>query len=152
MLLKLCDYIAETRFKMKNKCYSELIRLDTFEERFEYLNLSGYVGESTFGRNRYINQKFYSSDFWKKLRRDIIIRDLGCDLGVEGHIIHGKILVHHMNPLNEDDILRHSAFAIDPEYLICVSFDTHNAIHYGNYLNLGSELVQRYPSDTCPWK
>lgn len=138
--------------KTINKCYSELIKLKTFEERFEYLNLNGIVGTDTFGHNRYLNQKFYASDLWKRIRRDVIIRDLGCDLGVEGHTIYGKILIHHMNPIDERDILRHSAQALDPEYLICVSLDTHNAIHYGRFERLGRDPLLRYPNDTCPWK
>ena len=137
---------------MTDRCYSELIRLNTFEERFEYLNLEGFVGADTFGRNRYLNQQFYSSDYWKRLRRDIIIRDLGCDLGLEGYLIYGKIIIHHMNPICEKDILRHSAYAIDPEYLICVSFDTHNAIHYGSFDRLGRDPIARRMNDTCPWK
>ena len=137
---------------MSDRCYSELIRLDTFEKRFEYLNLKGIVGQDTFGRLRYLNQRFYSSSFWKDLRRDIIIRDMGCDLGIEDHPIYGKIILHHMNPICEEDILRHSAHALDPEYLICVSLSTHNAIHYGSFDKLGLDPIVRQPNDTCPWK
>lgn len=135
------------------RTYSELIQLDTFEERFRYLKLDGTVGESTFGTDRYINQMFYNSDEWKELRRKIIIRDNGCDLGVEGFDIHSKIYIHHMNPISVDDILQHSTYLINPEYLICTKLSTHNAIHYGDEsILLSQQPIIRRPNDTCPWR
>ena len=115
---------------MKMKTYKELMRLSTFEERFEYLKLAGRVGIETFGYDRYLNQMFYGSDEWRSLRDEIIVRDNGCDLSVDGYTIHGKIYIHHMNPITKDDILQHSDSLVNPDYLICVSFATHNAIHY----------------------
>ena len=135
------------------RTYSELIQLDTFEERFRYLKLDGTVGESTFGTDRYINQMFYNSDEWKELRRKIIIRDNGCDLGVEGFDIHSKIYIHHMNPISVDDILQHSTYLINTEYLICTKLSTHNAIHYGDdSILLSQQPTIRRPNDTCPWR
>ena len=135
------------------RTYSELIQLNTFEERFRYLKLDGTVGESTFGTDRYINQMFYNSDEWKELRRKIIIRDNGCDLGVEGFDIHSKIYIHHMNPISVDDILQHSTYLINPEYLICAKLSTHNAIHYGDdSILLSQQPTIRRPNDTCPWR
>lgn len=135
------------------RCYSELIRLKTFKERFEYLRLGGIVGESTFGFDRYLNQQLYTSTFWKKkIRNEIIIRDNGCDLGLEGYDIHDKIIVHHMNPLSIEDVLNVPDEIFDPEFLICVSQRTHNAIHYGDENLLSKGLIERRPNDTCPWK
>ena len=134
------------------KTYSELIKLPTFEERFEYLKLNGVVSELTFGSERYLNQMFYTSDEWRKLRNEIILRDNGCDLGIEGFDIHSKIFIHHMNPITEEDILQHSKYLIDPEYLICVSMRTHNAIHYGDISQVSSTPIERKPFDTCPWR
>ena len=134
------------------RTYSELIKLQTFEERFEYLNLNGVVSQSTFGSERYLNQMFYTSDEWRKLRNEIIIRDNGCDLGIEGFDIYSKIFIHHMNPITEEDILRHSKYLIDPEYLICASMRTHNAIHYGDISQVSSIPIERKPFDTCPWR
>lgn len=134
------------------RTYSELIKLPTFEERFEYLNLNGIVSQSTFGSERYLNQMFYTSDEWKRLRRKIILRDNGCDLGVEGFDIHSKIIIHHMNPISEVDILQHSEYLINPEYLICTCLRTHNAIHYGDKRQVESEPIKRMPNDTCPWR
>lgn len=135
------------------RTYSELKRLRTHRERYEYLKLDGIPGSSTFGNERYINQTFYKSAEWKSLRRQIILRDCGCDLGVEGYEIHGKIIIHHMNPLRPEDILEHSIYTMNPEYLICVSIDTHNAIHYGDVNRiLPNEFISRQPNDTCPWK
>lgn len=139
--------------KMKNiKTYSELITLPTFKERYKYLQLSGAVGEETFGFDRYINQKFYRSQEWKRVRDFVIIRDNGCDLGVEGYDIHGKILIHHMNPIRIDDIRFLSEYLINPEYLISTTLSTHNAIHYGDESLLMAEPIERTPNDTCPWK
>lgn len=133
------------------RTYSELIKLPTFEERLEYLNLNGIVTQTTFGSERYLNQMFYTSDEWRRLRREIIIRDNGCDLGVEGFDIHSKIIIHHMNPISEEDILQHSQYLVNPEYLICVSHSTHNVIHYGNVRQLAINPIERRPNDTCPW-
>ena len=138
---------------MKNiRTYSELCKLQTFEERFNYLTLDGEVGRETFGWERYFNQKFYSSKEWKQIRRDLIIRDNGCDLGVIGFEICGPIIIHHINPITIEDIERTSSYLIDPEYLICVSRKTHNALHYG-VLDMNDYIpVERTPNDTIPWK
>lgn len=134
------------------KTYSELILLPTFEERYKYLRLGGRVGEATFGFDRYINQLFYTSDEWKAIRRVVIIRDNGCDLGMDDREIHDKILIHHMNPISKIDILERSKFLLDPEYLICVCKRTHDAIHYGDDSILFSGPVIRTKNDTCPWR
>lgn len=137
---------------MKIKSYSELSLLPTFEERFEYLKLGGTVGADTFGFDRIFNQKFYQSYEWKTVRNEIIVRDLGCDLGIEDRQIFGRILIHHMNPISLKDISDATKFLLNPEYLICVSHDTHNAIHYGDIRLVKKDLVERKPNDTCPWK
>lgn len=137
---------------MKIKSYSELSLLPTFEERFEYLKLGGVVGADTFGFDRIFNQKFYQSYEWKTVRNEIIVRDLGCDLGIEDRQIFGRILIHHMNPISLKDISDATKFLLNPEYLICVSHDTHNAIHYGDIRLVKKDLVERKPNDTCPWK
>lgn len=137
---------------MSIKTYSELIRLPTFEERFEYLKLKGSVGKDTFGHDRYLNQVFYTSQEWRRLRDKIIIRDNGCDLGIEGREIGGKVYIHHLNPLGTNDILTHSEYLVNPEYLICVSFETHNAIHYGDINLLPRDPIERKRNDTCPWR
>lgn len=134
------------------RTYSELARLPTFEERFEYLKLSGEVGADTFGFDRYLNQIFYRSAEWKRVRDMVIIRDNGCDLGMEGNEIFGRVLIHHMNPVSIDDIKNRSQILLDPEYLISVSHRTHNAIHYGDTELITSKFVERRPNDTCPWK
>ena len=134
------------------RTYSELKTLKTFDERYEYLKLNSNVADVTFGFDRYINQKFYHSDLWKKIRRKIISRDLGCDLAVQGYDIKGKILIHHMNPIEIKDIVNVTEYLINPEYLITVSLQTHNAIHYGNMMNNPNVLIERRPGDTCPWK
>lgn len=137
---------------MSIKTYSELIHLPTFEDRFEYLKLKGSVGKDTFGHDRYLNQVFYSSMEWRRLRDEIIIRDNGCDLGIEGREIGGKVYIHHLNPLGANDILTHSEYLVNPEYLICVSFETHNAIHYGDINLLPRDPIERKRNDTCPWR
>lgn len=134
------------------RSYRELIRLKTFDERFEYLKLNGLVGESTFGFERYLNQTLYNSSKWRRLRNQIIVRDNGCDLGVDGYEIQGLIIVHHMNPISVDDLKEFSDDVFNPEYLICVSLATHNAIHYGDTNLLPKEPIERRPGDTCPWK
>ncbi len=133
------------------KTYSDLRNLRTFEERYAYLKLGGAVGASTFGFDRYLNQEFYRSPLWKRARRDVIARDLGCDLGIEGHEIHDKVYVHHMNPMTPDDIKAGSVDILNPEYLITVSHLTHNAIHYGDESMLPKPIVERQPGDTKVW-
>ena len=134
------------------KTYSELITLPTFEERYRYLRLSASVGEETFGFDRYLNQVFYRSQKWKSIRNHIIIRDNGCDLGIEGREINGRIIIHHMNPLTLEDITRESEYLLDPEFLICTVHNTHNAIHYGDESLLIREPIVRTMNDTCPWR
>lgn len=135
------------------RTYSELIKLPTFKERFEYLKLGGVIGEETFGFDRYLNQMFYKSREWKKLRNDIIVRDNGCDLAMpDREIIDQTILIHHMNPLTKEDILNMTEFVLNPEYLICTILNTHNAIHYGNSDLLYQEPIVRYKNDMCPWR
>lgn len=135
------------------RTYSELMSLPTFEERYRYLKLNGRVGEDTFGFDRYLNQQFYKTDEWRSLRDEIIIRDNGCDLGVLDREIKGqKILVHHMNPITKEDILNQSDFLLNPEYLICVTKNTHDAIHYGDEGLLVTIPKERAMNDTCPWK
>lgn len=136
----------------KRRSYRELSRIPTFNERFEYLKLDGLVGEPTFGFERSMNQMLYSSSKWRRLRNQIILRDNGCDLGVEGFEIPDKIIVHHMNPMTVDDLKDFSDDVFDPEYLICVSQITHNAIHYGDSNLLPKKPIERRPGDTCPWK
>lgn len=137
----------------KLRTYSELILLPTFEERFRYLNLSSIVGEDTFGFDRYLNQKFYRSAEWRRIRDQVIVRDMGCDLGIEDRLIPGKILIHHMNPITDRDIRYATDLLLNPEYLICVSHTTHNAIHYGDEdLLIASTPIVRTPYDTCPWR
>lgn len=138
--------------QMSIKTYSEVIELPTFLERFDYLKLGGRVGEETFGSDRYLNQILYRSTEWRNFRRDMIIRDNGMDLACEGFEIGGKILLHHINPLTEKDIIRLDPKIFDPENVICVSMMTHNAIHYGDESLLVTEPVIRKPNDTCPWK
>lgn len=135
------------------RTYTELSKLKTFDERFRYLQLNGKVGADTFGFDRYMNQIFYRSREWKRIRELVIIRDNGCDLGIEGRDVYGKnILIHHMNPLNLDDIVDRSDYLLNPDYLITTSRLTHNAIHYGDERLLPREPVERTPFDTCPWK
>lgn len=134
------------------RTYSELITLPTFKERFRYLQLSGSVGADTFGYDRYLNQLFYRSPEWKQLRDEIIIRDNGCDLAMDGYDIYGRIIIHHLNPLTKDDILNRSEYLLNPEFLICTTHITHNAIHYGDESLLITEPIERSKNDTCPWK
>lgn len=138
---------------MNIRTYSELIALPTFEERYNYLKLDGKVGEETFGSDRWLNQLFYKKDHdWLSIRDKIIIRDNGCDLAVSGRDIHSRILIHHMNPITKEDILCRSEFLLNPEYLICTTKNTHDAIHYGDESLLVKDPVKRYKNDTCPWK
>lgn len=134
------------------RTYSELVKLPTFEERFRYLKLNGSVGEVTFGFDRYLNQAFYSSADWHRIRDQVIIRDGGNDLGVDGYEIRSRLLVHHMNPISQLDIENENPIIYDPEYLITTMQDTHNAIHYGDESILQKyKLVERKPNDMCPW-
>lgn len=135
------------------RTYSELTRFQTFEERFEYLRLDGKVGIETFGFDRYLNQMLYQrSKEWKSVRDKVIIRDCGCDLGIVDRPIYSKIIVHHMNPITKQDILNMTEFLLNPEYLICTIFNTHNAIHYGDANLLIKNPIERSVNDTCPWK
>lgn len=134
------------------KTYSELIQFGTFKDRFNYLKQCGVVGESTFGFERYLNQVFYTSKEWRKVRDDVIIRDNGCDIGMEDYPISGRIIVHHLNPITIDDIIERRDWILDPEYLISVSHLTHNAITYGDESILITIPKDRTPNDTCPWK
>lgn len=135
------------------RTYSELSKLLTFEERYEYLKLDGVVGEETFGFDRYLNQRFYQNDIeWKRARDLVIMRDMGCDLGIEGREIHGRIIVHHMNPITIHDLLNRTEYLLNPEYLICTLKSTHDAIHYGDEHLLMKGPVERTKNDTCPWR
>ena len=134
------------------RTYSELSRLSTFEERFDYLRLNGSVGKDTFGFDRYLNQQFYRSSEWKRVRDRVILRDNGCDLGVEGYEIRGRILIHHINPISVEDIHTMSDLLMNPEYLICTSHRTHNAIHYGDESLIITAPIERTQNDTCPWR
>ena len=132
---------------------SELILLPTFEERFEYLRLKGKVGEDTFGFDRWLNQNFYRSKEWKRIRDQVILRDEGCDLATPDREIFGRAIIHHMNPVSIQDIVDATEFLLNPEYLICTTPETHNMIHYGNVDGcLRTNPVERKPNDTCPWK
>lgn len=134
------------------RTYSELLTFPTFGERYRYLRLSGGVGKETFGFDRYLNQRFYSSAEWKHVRDAVIIRDNGCDLGIVDRVIGCKILIHHMNPVSREDILSRSAELLNPEFLICCSHNTHNAIHYGDESLLIVTPPERKPYDTCLWR
>ena len=136
------------------RSYSELSKLKTFRERYEYLRLRGDVGVQTFGRDRYLNQIFYHRTDWKNFRRQIILRDNGCDLGVPGYEFGPKqmVIIHHMNPIRVEEILNNPEMLMDPEYVISVSLDTHNAIHYGKELVAPTEFIERQPNDTIPWR
>lgn len=134
------------------RTYSELLTFPTFEERFKYLQLNGTVGADTFGHDRYLNQSFYHSIEWLRVKREVIIRDNGCDLGIEGREIPTRIYIHHMNPIDQRDILDRTSYLLNPEYLICVSKRTHDAIHYGDERILVKNPIIRRPNDTCPWR
>ena len=136
------------------KAYSELSQLRTFRERFEYLKIGGSVGVDTFGFDRYLNQIFYKTIEWRRVRDFVIVRDLGCDLGMRDHEINGEIIIiHHMNTITKDDIISRSEYLLNPEYLITTKQSTHNAIHYGDESLLKNlSPIQRTRNDTCPWK
>lgn len=151
-LLKQCEIMEGKVIQMSIRTYSELITLPTFEERFRYLQLGGKVGEDTFGHDRYLNQMFYTSDEWRRIRRDIIVRDNGCDLGIQDREIHGLIIIHHMNPITIEDIINRSEFLLNPEYLISTVKNTHDAIHFSDERILITDPIERRPNDTCPWK
>lgn len=144
--------VAERVTPVKIRRYYDLKHLKTFEERYDYLKLSGIVGQSTFGYDRWLNQVLYRSKKWKQTRDGIIVRDNGCDLGCSGYTIHGSVIVHHMNPITIDDIELDNEMMYDPEFLICTTDNTHNAIHYGNSSLLPKAVVERQRNDTCPWK
>lgn len=136
----------------RRRTYSELIRYNTLEGRFNYLALNGRVAEETFGWERWVNQDFYNSTQWRRLRNHIIVRDNNCDLGLEGYDIPSGLHVHHMNPMSVDDIVHGNPDILDPEFLISCSHRTHNAIHYGDERLLPRQLVERRPGDTIPWR
>lgn len=136
---------------MRVRRYSELRRISTFEERFEYLSLRGEVGKSTFGFDRWINQQFYRSREWHQARDYVVYRDGACDLGITGHDIRSRLLVHHMNPIGPEDLDRGEPWVLDPEFLITTTHRTHNAIHYGDESLLVKPLVERRPGDTRLW-
>lgn len=137
---------------MSIRTYTELSAIPTFRERYEYLKLDGRIGDETFGFDRYLNQLFYRSKEWAQVRRTVIIRDNGCDLGVDGYEIRGKILIHHMNPITSKDIVRRADILLNPEYLITTVLTTHNAIHYGDETLLITAPIERTKYDTCPWR
>ena len=136
---------------MTIRTYSELCRLSSFEDRYHYLALRGQVGRSTFGFDRYLNQQFYTSRQWRHVRQNVIARDLGCDLGIEGYEIYDRVIIHHLNPMVADDIVHGESSILDPEFLISTTHRTHNAIHYGDERLLARPLVERYPGDTKLW-
>lgn len=136
---------------MKIRTYSELVQIQNFEDRFEYLKLGGGVGRSTFGFDRYLNQKFYKSREWKDIRHYVIARDNGCDLGIPGYDIHVNLMIHHMNPIGIDDIVNKIDDVLNPEYLITTTHYTHNAIHYGVEKLIPKVVMQRSPGDTKLW-
>lgn len=136
-----------------SKTYSEMSLLSSFDDRFRYLKLTGQVGLDTFGFDRYMNQDFYRSTEWKHIRSYVIARDDGCDLGVPDHQINGRIFIHHINPISQEDIINGTEKLLDPENLVCISMETHNALHYGDDSILKkNKLIERTPNDMCPWK
>ena len=148
-----CDPTQDKSLAMTStiRTYSELRTYQTFEDRYKYLRLRGEVGSQTFGFDRYINQQFYTSREWRQIRHRVILRDEGCDLGVPGYEIFDKVIIHHMNPMVADDIVYGEESILDPEYLITVSFRTHNAIHYGDERLLPRPWTPRKPGDTRLW-
>ena len=133
------------------RSYAELLKLKSFEERYRYLKLDGVVGSSTFGFDRYLNQILYRSSRWKRVRNLVIVRDGGCDLGIEGNEIHDRVIVHHMNPIDVRDILNETSWLLNPEYLISTSHPTHLAIHYGDESHIRRDPIERKPGDTKLW-
>lgn len=135
-----------------HRTYTDLLALPSFEERYDYLRVGQKPGVDTFGAERYLNQRFYTSKEWRRIRDVVITRDSGCDLGINGRDIFGKLYVHHMNPMTVDHVLKGVDSIVDPEFLITVSHDTHNAIHYGDRSHLSTALTFRAPNDTTPWR
>ena len=151
--LQLCVIIVAWVIRMI-RTYSELSKISSFEDRYRYLKLAdGSIGDDTFGYDRYLNQMFYKTPEWKRLRDQLILRDNGCDLGVNGCEIYGKIIIHHMNPVSSEDIMKRSDYLLNPEYLISTTILTHNAIHYGDYNSIENNFwTERSANDTCVWK
>lgn len=141
---------------MTFKSYQAMCQLETFEQRFNYLRLKAGVGIDTFGHERYLNQRFYTSREWRDIRNEVITRDRGCDLGISGREIVGRVIVHHMNPITPEEVVNGHSEILDPYFLVAVSHITHNAIHYGSFDTLGpvesSLIVERKPGDTTPWR
>lgn len=137
---------------MDMRRYCELAALPSFEERFRYLMLGGEVARETFGFERYLNQQFYKSQEWRRVRDHVILRDCGCDLGSDGHEIFGKAVIHHMNPITVSDVLNCSELLLNPDFLITTTHSTHNAIHYGDESAFNDVFVERKPNDTAPWR
>lgn len=151
----LCVAIADKTGRMKKmsiRTYSELIQYPTFEDRFKYLQLKGRIGEDTFGFDRYINQRFYRSKEWQRIRDQVILRDKGCDLGIYDRELYERIIIHHMNPISVEDIRDATDYLLNPEYLVCTSHLTHNAIHYADESILVAGPIERRKNDTCPWR
>lgn len=143
----------KTKNTTRIRTYSDILLLDTFEARYEYLKLDGKVGKDTFGIDRWLNQTFYKTDEWKKIRYDVINRDFGCDLAMRDYEIAGRIYVHHMNPITKEDVINRSRYLLDPEFLICTRKRTHDMIHFGNDGDSVYEpVIIRTPNDTCPWR
>lgn len=136
-----------------SKSYTEMSLLPSFDERFKYLKLNGQVGSDTFGFDRYMNQDFYRSAEWKHIRSYVIARDEGCDLGIPDCQINGRVFIHHINPISKEDVILGNEKLLDPENLVCISMDTHNALHYGDDSILNkNKIIERTPNDMCPWK
>lgn len=149
------EYTEESQGEMMTRTiirtYEDLIKIDSFEDRFEYLKLSGAVGEDTFGFDRWLNQIFYKTKEWRRVRDEVIVRDMGHDLAHEDYPIKGKVIIHHMNPIFLDDLVDRTEFLLDPNYLICTSHNTHNAIHFGDQNLLPKKPIERRPGDTKLW-
>lgn len=133
------------------RTYSQMAEFDTLEDRFDYLQLRSSIGLATFGHDRWLNQDFYSSRVWRQIRQKVIVRDGGCDLGVPGYDIHSRVIIHHMNPIDADQLVQGDPSVLDPEFLVCTTHNTHNAIHYGNRNLLPKQYVERSVGDTKLW-
>lgn len=151
-LSRLCVTMRGWVSRMNIKCYSELITIPTFIDRFRYLKIGGRVGEDTFGHDRYLNQILYKTPEWRSFRKDMILRDNGCDLACEGYDIYERIILHHINPITVEDVINRHPKIFDPENVITTWLRTHNAIHYGDESLLFTEFIERVPNDTCPWR
>ena len=151
-LSKLCEIIPGMVIRMSIKTYSELITIPTFIERYRYLKIGGRVGAETFGHDRYLNQILYKTPEWRSFRKDMIVRDNGCDLACEGYDLYDRILLHHIDPITVEDVLKRHPKIFDPENVITTWLRTHNAIHYGDESLLYTDLIERTPNDTCPWR